>query len=534
MKKVVWGTGYYASRFFITHDIKDIDLFIDSDMKKDGQMFLGKQIIHPSKIENWKELFVYIPFNYFGEISEKLKKKGLKEQDDFTKYMRVQCLSEDEAEKDYQRAVAEIIMQKDKMQGKILFWGLQWWYKCEYKKFLLQMQGNREGARFALVAEEVWLDRVSTEIKAEVPTIIAPKIFNLETYIKGEQVLTNENIYVEQLNGSFSDHINAILMVDYIYKYIYKIIDELKPISIIALSTSTTAHSILREICKKERIPIIFTHPGILPGTFAFDIGGEVGESLPAIYAEKFTALSVSNSEIKEASEVWRYLAASKLNRKFQPQNQCINYINSKRKQGLPIVFYAGQNDICSHMVPYTQNTRKYHSPMFQSSIEAAVYLADLCKRNNWNFVYKPHPMFIQENVKELLPANTIYIETGDINDIVDVSDVVVTILSQTNYVALIRHKPVVMLGYNQTRGKGCTYEAFEKDKIESTIMEALKNGFTKAQQDAFLLHIAQVLKYYLYDDMSERALRFGRTAPYSIEEFYGLERLMKEHEGSL
>lgn len=130
---------------------------------------------------------------------------------------------------------------------------------------------------------------------------------------------------------------------------------------------------------------------------------------------------------------------------------------------------------------------------------------------------------------KEGLPDNTIYVEFGDINDLVDISDVVVTILSQTNYVALIRHKPVVMLGFSQAKGKGFTYEAFEKVKIEKEVQNALKKGFTKEQEQAFLIHIAQVLKYYLYDDLVERDLRYGKQIPSNIEGFYELEKLLKE-----
>ena len=180
-------------------------------------------------------------------------------------------------------------------------------------------------------------------------------------------------------------------------------------------------------------------------------------------------------------------------------------------------------------MVPYTEYTARYHSPIFQTSTEAAIYLANLCKKNQWKFIYKPHPYYIHPEQVSCLPSNTIFVEEADINDLIDIADVTVTILSSTNYNALIRYKPVVMLGYNQTRGKGCTYEAFEKDKIEDTIKEALEKGFTQEQQDAFLKHIAQCLKYYLYDDLQERPIRYGRPVPKSIDEFYELERLLKK-----
>lgn len=195
---------------------------------------------------------------------------------------------------------------------------------------------------------------------------------------------------------------------------------------------------------------------------------------------------------------------------------------------GRPTVFFAGQSDISSGMCTVSiEKARIYHSPIFKSSVEAGIYIADLCKKNDWNYIYKPHPLNAGIEKRDEFPDNTIYIEFGDINSLIDISDVTVTILSQTNYICMIRHKPVVMLGYNQTKGTGCTYESFEKDKIEYTIRLALKDGFSKKQEQAFLIHIAQLIRYYLYDDLQEREIRYGRKIPDCIEEFYELKRLL-------
>jgi hypothetical protein len=67
------------------------------------------------------------------------------------------------------------------------------------------------------------------------------------------------------------------------------------------------------------------------------------------------------------------------------------------------------------------------------------------------------------------------------------------------------------MLGYTQLRGKNCTYEAFSQSRVSKMIQKALKQGFTKKQKKNFQRHAAQLLKYYLYDDLVERDLRFGK-----------------------
>ena len=531
MKKVVWGTGYYAGRFVSTYsDKEEIEFFIDSDKKKSGQFFLDKRIIHPDNIDNWKELYIYIPFNYYDEISSTLKAHGLVENYNYEKYDRIGSLSNEEAEEDYRRAEQELLNHKAHMSRKFLYWGM-FWDRKGYKKVLSQLKTNGKDIELALISEEHWLDRKSCELKAAIPAIIAPKVFQQETYIKSEKKQSNQcdSAYGEHLRHSFPNDADVLSMIQYIEKYVNIVIEQLRPKGMFILGSVTGPHEILGHICEKKNIPVIYTHAGILPGTLAFDTRGEMGESLPALYPKDFLKLSVSANEKEKAKEVWRYLEKSRLNRKLQPQNKCIEYIMMKSKKERPVIFYAGQNDVSSHMIPNTDSTKKYHSPIFSSSLEAAIYLADICRKNDWDFVYKPHPMYVQEGIEDILPSNTIYVEAGDINDIVDNSNVVVTILSQTNYVALIRHKPVVMLGYNQIRGKGCTYEAFRKEEIESVMKEALEKGFTQEQQEAFLLHMTQILKYYLYDDMQERELRFGRAEPHSIEEFYELEKLLKE-----
>ena len=534
MKKAVWGTGYYAGRFISTYNKKDeIEFFIDSDRKKENQFFLGKKIIHPDSIKDWKELYIYIPFNYYEEIASTLKMYGLKENIHFVKYERLGYLSNEEAEQDYQRSISELLEQKENMFRKFLYWGM-YWNKKGYKQVLSLLKENTYEMKLALVSEETWLSRKDCEIRAGISALITPKVFQQETYIKNSKrrsVCQDDSIYAKQLRDTFPLDADEDLMVQYIHNYINMLIEQLEPKGIFVLGSITVSHMMLGDICRKKNIPVIYTHPGILPGTLAFDTEGEMGESLPALYADRFLKLPVDEVEKEKAREVWHYLEKSKLNRKIQPRNKCIEYITMKKKKLRPTIFYAGQNDVFSHMIPNTDITKKYHSPIFKTSLEAAVYLAGICKKNDWNFVYKPHPMYVQEGIEEILPSNTIYVETGDINEIVDSSDVVITILSQTNYVALIRHKPVVMLGYNQIKGKGCTYEAFREEESENAIKEALEKGFTQKQQEAFLVHMAQILKYYLYDDLQERELRFGRSEPLCIEEFYELENLLKRKE---
>ncbi len=101
----------------------------------------------------------------------------------------------------------------------------------------------------------------------------------------------------------------------------------------------------------------------------------------------------------------------------------------------------------------------------------------------------------VGECERENFHSSTTWVGDSDINELIDVADVVITIVSQCGYISLIRDKATVMLGYSQLRGKKCTYEAFEKRDVEKRIKEAIEKGFTSSQKAAFRKRAAQLLK---------------------------------------
>ena len=273
-------------------------------------------------------------------------------------------------------------------------------------------------------------------------------------------------------------------------------------------------HMLLEHIARNMDIEISYMEYGLLPGTISVDRVGQMGESWPAINVEEFNSMYISEEDIQHAKAVWHCLYLNKANRKIQPKADIWDILKNKIQFGKPIVLYAGQNDYASGIQPVTKKTKKFHSPIFKSSNEAAIFLARICQKNKWNFIYKPHPMVKKQSETELAKygmKNIIFVSEADINEIIDLSDVVVTILSTSAYVALVRKRPVVMLGYTQLKDKDCTYQAFAKDEIEHTLRRSIENGFDIRQRQAFLRHIALLNKYYLYDDATGKCVAYGR-----------------------
>lgn len=533
MKSVIWGAGNSGFKYIYSFGKRNIDFFIDSNPSKRG-FFCGKKVFHPDEINDWKELYVYIPMRFYNAVAPFLIGKGLKENIDFSAYKNITHVSYVDARKNVLQSIDEMRKMDNIERHSIIYLGITWYLKFAHD-ILLGLLENK--LKMTVIAADLYknnLHRNEDESILSVPlvwdsTLISNgKLREFEInkiFQKGYLHNAVENMFVFYQGKTSKEH--CACMVWCMYLYAKAVLDFLKPLYLICHGTVSTQNELLWHMCKERNIAVLSMHEGVLPGTVTFDIGGDVGESFPAIYREDFSELDVTNKDLENADHVWAYLYASKLNRKQQPQTDCLAYIESRLDYGCPVIFFAGQNDVGSRMVPYTAHSKKYQSPVFQSSIEACLYLAKLCKQNHWNLVYKPHPYYIQSELNRRLPSNVIYVENGDINDLIDISDVTITILSSTNYIALIRHKPVVMLGYNQIRGKGCTYEAFQKEHIEKAIMDALQYGFTKEQQSAFRKHIAQCLKYYLYDDLQDRPIRYGRALPKCIDDFYLLEKAL-------
>ena len=295
------------------------------------------------------------------------------------------------------------------------------------------------------------------------------------------------------------------------YVYINSLLDIMNPAAIVLWNMFHPLHHIFDEVCKERGIKTIYFEFGTLPGTYAFEKYGQMGESYPAKYCEDFKNLEINNDDLENAKKVSKYLYESGLYRTSGTYRN-ISAITKKMKPARPTIFFAGQNDYESGLFPYSEHTKKCHSPIFKSSDEAAEFLSNVAEKNNWNFIYKKHPLVTAYELPKKTQKNVISGEGIGINDLIDLSDVTITILSQTGYVSTIRKKPTIMLGYTQLKNKGCTYEAFTKEDIEPTILKALVNGFTANQEEAFEKHVAQVVKYYVYDDLTKKPLTYGKS----------------------
>lgn len=307
----------------------------------------------------------------------------------------------------------------------------------------------------------------------------------------------------------------------YRYDQIYRVaIEVYQPDAVIIWSEFPALHMLCRHICREYGVIPVYMEYGSLPGTFSLDARGQMGESWIAQDYQSFRQLPVEQHQMEHASRVLSYLRDSQLNRNKQETSTAeLEKLQKRLTAGKPIVLFAGQNDFDSGLLPYDSAAKQNHSPLFADSMEALAYLADAADEIGYQLIYKPHPAMAERTVQqaEKLPQNVHVILHTDIHKIIDFSDLVITVVSQTGYVSCIREKATLTLGYNQLRGKGATYEAYSLEQMIPAIQEALRYGMTEEKKKNFLIHTAQMLQYGVYDDLTDRTLRFGQSTECAV-----------------
>lgn len=370
------------------------------------------------------------------------------------------------------------------------------------------------------------------------PCIAGPDIFSFwrvegqELKIKVPDGIRNavkEKTYLRDLVQrrvlrGYSESVATVLAYE-TERYYTALIDKIDP-KLVMLWNNWGYNSVVPgEIAKRRGISVVSAERGFLEGTMMFSTDG-YGRDLINTNPAKFSSLMVSTEELTRAQETIDFLQSTGgFNRYNQAIHDGLESLRHKLDNGKKNIFIAGCFDCENPAFPKNEE----YSPTFATSREAMLHIAKLAKRNDWNVIYKAHPLMNamdKSHTKNKIPSNVIHVKDIDINGVIDLADVVICMISGVAYTTLTRGKPLVELAYTPLKGKGCCYEPKNISDIEASIKDAIKNGYTNEQKKSFVKHIAQVCKYYFFDDLNIRPIRYGR----SIEEAGALlDKLIEE-----
>lgn len=522
---LIWGTGNIAN--IIMNECPDLnpEFFVDSDINKCNSLFWGYKVIHPEEIEKWSEFTIIIATDYYYQImmvyGERLKDcEVISYKDYISEVTDIENII-NEAE----RFVTKLPKQQEK--GKILFWGDIVGYDKGICKYLNSInEYDSDGLILFSEADGLTDDYISEKIKFtffQLPILLRKNFVYEKDYLSkaisdfNEYVLSKEYLSKAALNLRLR-HSNMGKNIENLICYyadicVRRVITEFKPKCVMIWNEFCAFHTIIAAICCEMDIPICYMEFGVLCGTFSIEKMGQMGESFPAVNYREFNKFDISEKDRDKASQVLEYLRQTNSNRHVQQDVSELERISSRIQKGKPVVFIAGQNDYESSLQPYDSISKEYHSPIFKSTDESVEYIAELAKKNDWNLIYKPHPIMTRfSGLQIVMPENVIIAYHCNVNRLIDLCDVCVTILSQVSYMSLVRERATVMLGYNQLRGSGAVYQAIDQNDIKTQIENAIEYGYTDEKKNAFIEHVARLNKYYLYDDMSTRKVQYGQS----------------------
>ena len=261
-------------------------------------------------------------------------------------------------------------------------------------------------------------------------------------------------------------------------------------------------HAFAEVYLRQKGIGVSFFHDGVLPGSIALDFDGEMGASWVSARPELLTDVPVDDEQVTAARQF--LLWASNRNISRHEQVEKILVAESLELAGLAgkkVVFYAGQNDWHAGIQPDGKR-RMLHSPLYASSTAPLEDLDRIAQAHDWAVVFKPHPLDRDKYV--FLRAGdyerTLILVSTDVNACIAASDVVVTIASQTAYLAAMSGKPVVMLGRNQLSGKGLTYDVHDVGDLEGQLITAMADPLRATRSFDLARHAAQLERTYLFD----------------------------------
>lgn len=390
-------------------------------------------------------------------------------------------------------------------------------------QYLNQIADQDRETRYILLSEVTAENRRKTRECIKFEYLCTPHLLAKEMFVSYFPITISEEVKeyisergylcraIENLHGRHRNagegYIEA--WICYADRYIQHLLDKVHPQRVVLWNEFYAFHMIFDHICAAKKIPVMYMEFGCIPGTLSLELLGQQGESYIARHPWRFRTLPVRREEIRFAETVKQYIVERRLNRNKQPEYGRLNI--KKEEIGKPIIVYFGQNDYESGLAPYTEKSRKYHSPFLKSTQEGFEILQNLAEKNNWILIYKPHPIMQNLGMDEDVSFQDIRMNDINIHELIDCADVVVTILSQSAYEAIMRDKPVVMLGYTELHKSGIIYEAYSQQKVEKILKQAIKKGYTKRQRKRFIRHIARLLKYCLLDDQTHPEFPYGK-----------------------
>lgn len=526
---VYWGAGRKCQNILQRFKKLEPDFIIDKYCQE--KLVWGKMVKHPDEITDWSNIYVIITCLQYKEIEQELKSYGLEEKINFENFRDFFDFDNLTILKGIESVRNKVNANPD-LKSRILIQGHVWDNRNSkvLAHFYSQYVKDKGENNYVLLArlggelsEEEAIDEVGFEV-IDKPTICnwngrAPEQLNWNWIVNNPELTNEECQWIDGLEsiklGDNGKELETRKVTESIYYYYREIINLLEPKGIVIWGGWQREAYILEHFAKKYNVPYGFMEHGWIPGTVQFDKGGIAGQSEyarnPSVMENRSTHISS-----EEVRRICKFVTDLKLDSgnlaEPEAEEEILDSIDDNKKT----IFLVGMDDYSMAMNPASDYWKQYVSCVVDSTQQAFELLEKECIKNNWNLIYKPHPCRARVNLNDQTTddqkQHAYIFYKMPVDRLIEKADVVVSISSAVEYKALMYGKPLVQMGKSSLTGQGCSYEIILTAEVGTKMIEAVNLGMTELQKENFEIFVAKLLDNYLWDDLSERPLRYGRA----------------------
>jgi capsular polysaccharide export protein len=290
-----------------------------------------------------------------------------------------------------------------------------------------------------------------------------------------------------------------------LYGFAYRIeniIRSIKPDYIIVQQGSEPISKIIFSKGKKIGVPVLLGESSFFPHKILIDSSGmHFFPNLNKIDTDwqKIENRILGADRLKKVNKYLSEWKREKASKYTQPQNTLISQIRIEKIRNKKVIFIPGQ-------VPDDANILNSLF-IFKSFYELVSFVSNnLC--NNWLILYKPHPKYREDHIS--CRSNLIVVD-GNIHDLIDISDIVLTFSSNIGLEAIIYEKPVIVAGRPHYSGKGLTIDLQTKEDLRNALTRAQEFKYDNLKRLNFLYYI--IFEYLIDINDKGRLLKRLREA---------------------
>lgn len=521
-KLVYWGAGDIGRLCAEQYPDVKPDFFIDSNRGTEMRTYCGVPVKTPDEIEDWGEIFVVITLTAIGEIEKILQEKKLVRNNDYARYKDFFSVY-NESLADKVLKVESFMEKRREYEGSILIIAPVFISRVskDLIHFFKEYGEKRRPHKCILLADlQVMSEKTAEEIMgypvfdfSEIcywNGIVRPSMnIDISSFTHENTLTADEKTWILDLEErkTYDSKELSYKITAEIFWYFKNVFLLIRPSKVLIWSGWERQSCIAARLAQTMKIPFGYMEHGWIPGTVQFDKYWVDEQYKYASEPEIDLKIENKGMLLKQIKE---FIIHSKIDtgkyRETEADNRSLQRIDKNKKT----IFFAGTDDASIGFNPMSDYWKNYILPPFPSTEDAAVFIAEMCKKNNWNFVFKPHPNIAAQSNIDKLDSSIIQVKYTEIDRLIQMADVILSVTSKLEYKVLMYQKPLVKLGRSTLYKKGCCYEISDKTEIEPQVKIALKQGMTDEQNKIFESHLAQLLTYHLWDDLTGRELRYG------------------------